>query len=119
MILATVAQCWGLMREPEVDYYRFTDKGLRYLAESAGFEVVKVDPRGGKWLLIGARLSSAIYYSCNRKITTLGRPFMRSAARSTVRFICGIVQSFFAFLDRKDFDPGDTLGWCLLARKPS
>jgi len=109
-ILVTAAQCWG---SDGADYFRFTGNGLRHMAESTGFKVSSIEPRGGKWMLIGTRLSSAIYRSSRY------RRFTRVTLRMFVLFICGLVQSFFGYLDMKDFDPSDTLGWKLLAEKPS
>ena len=111
-VLMTEPQSWGLMRYPEVDYWRFTDKGITLLAESAGFEVISIEPRGGKWMLIGTRLSSAIWSSLRV------RRFTRRYALGFGRIVCAVLQSLFGLLDKIDYDPGDTLGWCFVGRKP-
>ena len=111
-VLMTDVQSWGLMKYPEIDYWRFTDNGIRYLAESAGFEVIKIEPRGGKWMLIGTRLSSAIWSSLR------SRRLSRRYALGIGRVVCALLQSLFDVLDKIDFDPGDTLGWSFIGRRP-
>lgn len=43
------------------DYFRFTEYGIRYLVEQAGFKVVGIRNGGGMWKSIGARLAGYIY----------------------------------------------------------
>lgn len=38
------------------DYFRFTRYGLKYLAESNGFQVVKINPQGGRFLVLAKEL---------------------------------------------------------------
>ena len=38
------------------DYFRFTQYGLRYLAEKNGFRVMKISPQGGKFLVLAKEL---------------------------------------------------------------
>ncbi|HLF77176.1 MAG TPA: class I SAM-dependent methyltransferase [Dehalococcoidia bacterium] len=39
---------WGEHEQPH-DYFRYTQFGLRYLAEQAGFEVIAIEPRSTAW----------------------------------------------------------------------
>lgn len=38
------------------DYFRFTRYGLRYLAESNGFKVEKIEPQGGRFIVLAKEL---------------------------------------------------------------
>ena len=40
------------------DYYRYTDYGLTFLLQQAGFERVEVQPAGGVFSLVGGMLQS-------------------------------------------------------------
>lgn len=39
-----------------VDYFRFTRYGLKYLAESNGFRVEKIEPQGGRFIVLAKEL---------------------------------------------------------------
>lgn len=43
------------------DYFRFTEYGIRYILEKAGFRILKVRDGGGMWKAIGARLAGYLY----------------------------------------------------------
>lgn len=58
-LILTAPMTWQLHAIPD-DYYRYTKYGLKYLAESAGFEVVYIETLTGFWAVIGQKLSS--YY---------------------------------------------------------
>lgn len=51
-VLLTTPFYWPPHELP-YDFYRFPEQGLRRLAAMAGFEVVKLVPRGGVWALLG------------------------------------------------------------------
>lgn len=40
------------------DYFRFTRYGLRYLAESNGFRVEKIEPQGGRFVVLAKELQT-------------------------------------------------------------
>ena len=42
------------------DYFRFTRYGLRYLAESNGFKVEKIEPQGGRFIVLSKELQVLI-----------------------------------------------------------
>ena len=48
----------------EKDYWRWTDKGLRKLFESMGFNNVEVTPVGGYWLCLFQLINCAINMTC-------------------------------------------------------
>lgn len=41
------------------DYFRFTNHGLRHLAEAVGFRVVAIRPQGGIWVTLGKLIQIA------------------------------------------------------------
>jgi len=47
-LILTAPMIWGLHEIPN-DYYRYTEYGLRYLAESIGFKVVYIGTQTGFW----------------------------------------------------------------------
>lgn len=107
-LILTAPMTWGLHDEPH-DYYRFTKYGLKYIAESAGFEVVFIEARTGFWGMIGQKLSTYIYYF-------KGEPSLLFS-EIIKRILCGFIQLFFIFLDKINKKEWETLGYGLVARK--
>ena len=46
--------------EAPFDFYRYTTFGLRYLAESNGFEVIAASHNGGNWAILGVTIISML-----------------------------------------------------------
>ena len=90
---------WWPAHELPYDFYRYPEHGLRYLAESAGFRVLKLVPRGGIYALIG-------------QIVLLG--FSRYLPARILRSFWNL---FFLKLDAKRLNPSMTLGWTILVEK--
>ena len=85
----TVPLYWHLHEEPR-DFYRYTQHGLQYLFDAAGFEVVKLCPAAGFWVTFGSELS---YY-----LQTVARgPF-----RGIAKIITVLDNLVFPLLDRID-----------------
>jgi SAM-dependent methyltransferase len=105
-LILTAPQSWALHEEPH-DYYRFTRYGLRYLLESAGFEVQSIEARGGAFRVIGQTFLN-LYYLRNRipRLTSLLRAFNTT------------FNSLFAYLDRRWPWDKDTLGYVACAIRP-
>lgn len=79
------------------DFYRYPEQGLRYLATTAGFRVLELWPRGGRWAFFGQVGMHVLHHYF--------RPtFMR-------RWWNGI----YLLIDRKRNNPDLTLGWTVLA----
>ncbi|XGV98057.1 MAG: methyltransferase domain-containing protein [Leptolyngbya sp. BL-A-14] len=50
-LILTAPMVWGLHEEP-VDFYRFTEYGLRYLLEHAGFSEIRIQPLEGLFAVL-------------------------------------------------------------------
>lgn len=105
MMAITTPQYWHVHKHPS-DYYRFTDEGLRFLCERAGFEVVDCRSRGGPALIV--------FHAIECNLSERWRPFF------VIPFY-GLAE----WIDRWTYDCRPTgshyeaLGWSLLARKAS
>jgi SAM-dependent methyltransferase len=60
VLLVTARHVEGL-NEPPRDYFRFSEYGLRAMAEDAGFSVQSVRPVGGLWLTLGFLLGCSLW----------------------------------------------------------
>jgi SAM-dependent methyltransferase len=109
-LVLTTPQTWGLHEVPH-DYYRYTEYGLRFLAESAGFRVVRIEPTCGIWATVGQRLSSFFFFE-------FGAP-RNLVVQALMALVCAILQIVFAGLDVIFRHRGDPLDHLLVARKQS
>jgi len=101
------------------DFYRFTEYGLRYLAEQAGLDVEEVSPEGGYWLLMGYQLTRATgYLFPNWRPWWLKVPFWPLEGLSKL-FFSVLFPLVTPLLDRLDRKRTYTLGHTVRARKPS
>jgi len=102
----TVPLFWHLHEEPR-DFYRYTEHGLRYLFESAGFEEIEIIPQSGFW----TTASSIWNYYLQR--------FRRSILKYPVDSVVAFNNLFFPGLDR-GFLRDERFTWMYLvrARKP-
>jgi len=100
-------------------YFNFTCYALRQLFENAGLEVVRMEPQGGHFLMLGNQL----HYTCN-----VIREMMTTPARRVIGFLpllfCRIffgfvTKSLCLWLDRLDRSRKNTLGWNVVCRKPA
>ena len=108
--LVTIPQCGELHEEPN-DYFRFTNFGIKYLFENAGFELVNIDQRGGFFSTIAQlkiRYLIDRFDLYDRKLTILFLPIFK------------LYGKFMIFLDKQDNSSANkkhALGWCLLVQK--
>jgi SAM-dependent methyltransferase len=99
-LILTVPQYWFLHEIPN-DFYRFTIYGIHYLLKKSGFELVFVESKGGRVLMVGMQLIFLL--------TSLGK---------IGQALSKIIIPLILLLDNKIKISRDTLGWCVLARKP-
>jgi SAM-dependent methyltransferase len=108
-LVLTTPQTWGLHEVPH-DYFRYTEYGLRFLAETAGFCVERIEPTCGIWATVGQRLSSFFFFefAARRNIVV----------KATFAALCALGQMIFTVLDALFAHRGDPLDHLLVARKP-
>jgi len=105
------------VHQPPYDFYRYTEFGLRHLAEGAGLTVEELEPTGGYWLLMGNHLSRATGYLFPRwRPLWLRIPFWPLEVLAKV-FFSVLVPLLCHVLDGLDRKRTYTLGHALRARK--
>jgi SAM-dependent methyltransferase len=103
---------WHLHEEP-YDFFRFTNHGFKYILEKAGFEVIEILPNGGSWATTGqAIIHSCSFHNpqCNWFIKILKKVFFKLR-------IYVLVNWFFEWLDKKDYNPVNTMNYVVVAKK--
>ncbi len=107
ILITTTPQTWGLHHEPH-DYYRYTHYGLAYLARSTGFEVLRLQSRGGFWVTVAQMLSLRLY-----------GPFasLPRLARLPILPVCALLQAWGRILGHIDRSDGLSLGHVMIARR--
>ncbi len=60
-LLLVAPQDWEMHQTPH-DYFRYTEHGLRYLLESAGFSSIEIRPAGGYFRLLSRRLMNGLQF---------------------------------------------------------
>lgn len=116
LLYVTVPMTWGLHYVPH-DYYRFTRWGIAHLLEKAGFEVETLEPFGGLFTIIGARLADlASTLLLDRPLRALGmeRGRLRLCALALAPFNLPAYH-LGRILDHLWRD--DVLGWAAVARR--
>lgn len=110
LILLTESFFDGMHDEPN-DFWRFTNFGLDFLFQEAGFKIIAIDQRGGFF--------SAIAQSIIRYLIERLNLYRRRWAKFLKPFIA-IFGKFMIFLDKLDKSKANkkfAIGWCILAKK--
>lgn len=97
--IVTGPMYWPLHEEP-YDFHRFTKHGFAHTLTKAGFEVVEIIPNGGKWALMGQVI-----------IQTL------PVWLTFPKFVKLLHNKFYAWLDKKYFDPVNTMNYVAIGKK--
>ena len=86
------------------DYFRFTRYGLKYLAESVGFRVEKIEPQGGRFIVLGKEIQTLIPRLLKNQLLIDLYYLVFSVPIFVVNLICFL-------LDPLDKDPSLTLNY--------
>lgn len=109
--------------EVPFDYYRYTQYGLRFLCEKAGFIVEELEWLEGYWGTLSYQWRLAAYHLPLRlkgdktsKLLRIVSPF----ALGIIKLVLGIAGVFAAYLDviMRDTSRGHCKNYRLVARKP-
>ncbi|MDD2307391.1 MAG: class I SAM-dependent methyltransferase [Prolixibacteraceae bacterium] len=104
---------WPLHEEP-YDYFRFTKYGLTHILENVGFEVIEILPNGGMWSTTGIALVQSLINSKSRSF------FLRVMRSLFYRLkLVWMINTFFGWLDRIDYNPINTMNYVVVAKKPN
>jgi SAM-dependent methyltransferase len=107
-LVMTAPQLWPLHEEPH-DYFRFTRYGLDMLAARNGLQVLVLRERGNGILALGQMTEVLLYGAIGE----------RSALRVPLKILLAPYLSVCSALDRWLPYPKLTLGYLLVAQKPS
>ncbi len=109
-LILTAPRVW-FIHEPPSDYFRFTEYGLRYLAESNGLEVVLIKQEGSFVEMIAQQIISYLSYRFGKK---------RQTFRARITLVLSTIISQISVLVAGTFrDKLTTINYLLVARKPS
>ena len=92
---------WPLHEEP-YDFYRFTKHGFKHLFDQAGLQTVEIIPNGGKWALMG----QVIFHTLPSWVLL-------------PKIVKIMLNKYFAHMDKKYFDPTNTMNYVAVAQKPN
>jgi SAM-dependent methyltransferase len=107
-LILTAPQTWDLHAAPH-DFFRYTEYGLRLLAQQSGLNVLEIAPTSGIWGTVAQRVSDSV-------MTCYGRTWPRWL-RQPVCFVLAFVQIAGLGCDLVFGRKGDTLDHVLLAAK--
>jgi SAM-dependent methyltransferase len=106
-LLLVAPQDWEVHQAPH-DYFRYTRHGLAWLLETAGFEIVQLDPAGGYFRLLARRLLNGLQFF------TGGLRWLGFLPAALLLIPPALVLPLLDFLDR---DRNFTLGYICTAEK--
>jgi SAM-dependent methyltransferase len=106
-LLVAAPQDWEVHQAPH-DYFRYTRHGLAYLLETAGFEIVDLEPAGGYFRLLARRLLNGLQFF------TGGLRWLGFLPAALLLIPPALVLPLLDFLDR---DRNFTLGYICMAKK--
>lgn len=109
MVLQVPFMWW--VHEAPHDYYRYTQYGLRYMFEKAGFTDIAVYPQTGFWTMWVLKLN----YQTTRLVR--GPWPIRKALELLMRGVWAVNQRVAPLLDRYWKAEGETAGYFVVAKK--
>jgi SAM-dependent methyltransferase len=128
-LIVTVPFSYRIHSAPN-DFHRFTQYALREYARWLDLEIEVLEPRGGVWTVIGAKLTTHIghkYVRIGADLQRIGGLGYEGASFEAPRYwvLPLAAPAMFAIaaaarvLDRLDPSDYETLGYLLIAKKPS
>lgn len=102
---------WPEHGEP-YDYSRFTRYGLDELLTKTGFTNIQITENGGAWATAGQSIAHAFMYSTRKNLLFRILRFIFYRL-SFIR----ISNRLFSYLDRKDYNPVNTMNYVVVAEK--
>jgi SAM-dependent methyltransferase len=116
LLILTVPASEQLHEKPH-DYCRFTRYWLEYLLKETGWEIVRLDPRGGASLELGYRLSIFLYSSFGATADAHGKLTPRPIASFLIVPLCACIQIFSVLVEKVWPSTVSTMGYSVLARR--
>lgn len=116
VLLLTVPLSEQLHEEP-YDFYRFTRYALTDLLDKTGWRVKRIHERGGVWLELGYRLSSALYTELGARRASGGALQPRLILGPLIVVACTLIQLIASRLDHLWRSSLSTIGYCVVAEK--
>lgn len=116
ILLLTVPLSEQLHEEP-YDFYRFTRYALIDLLGNTGWRVKRIHERGGVWLELGYRLSSALYTVARATRTSSGALQPRLILGPLIIVACALIQWVAALLDHCWRSSLSTIGYCVVPER--
>ena len=103
-VIVTTPFVWPV--HDERDFFRYAPGGLRYLLESAGFEVVEIEPLGGAWTTLSLQLGYALEH------------YRKGPAGPVVDGLVAGAQWLALRWERVDYQPKFSWNHLAVARRP-
>jgi SAM-dependent methyltransferase len=107
-LILTCPGAYMLHEEPR-DYFRYTQFGLQHLVEASGLKIVRMDPAGGAWRLLGQTFLNHKTFGARRRI-----PILSNITYSLTVIMVNIVASL---LDKWNTNTKDTVNYMVVAKK--
>ena len=104
---------WPLHEVP-YDFFRFTRYGFQYILEKAGFEISEINSNGGTWATTGQSIIHSFSNSKSKIFFIHVFRFLFFRLR-----LYWLVNSFFSWMDKVDYNPANTMNYVIIGRKPS
>lgn len=103
---------WYLHEEPH-DFFRYTKYGFAYILEKAGFEIINIKENGGAWATLGLVMNHTLGFS-NPNASKTAKRIKRIYKKLNGQ---KLVNRLFSYLDKKDFNPINTMNYVIVATK--
>ena len=103
---------WYLHEEP-YDFYRFTKHGFKHIFENSGFEIINIKENGGAWATLGLLMNHTFSFG-NAKASKFVKGIKYLYRKLRIQYV---VNKFFAYLDKKDYNTINTINYVVVAKK--